>query len=363
MTRLNDLFEKEGQSPWLDNLRRDWLESGELADWVAKGVRGVTSNPSIFEKAMADTDDYDHEFKELIANGKDVTECYWDLVVSDILGALKVLKPIYDSSEGTDGFVSVEVDPRLARDTSGTLDAARSLHKRINKPNVLIKIPATRESLPAVQTMISEGRSVNVTLIFSLSRYAEVMEAYISGLENFSGDLSKISSVASFFISRTDTEVDKRLDGIGSQIAMDLKGQAAVALGQAAYSLFKETFSGPRWEALESRGARVQRPLWASTSTKNPSYVDTLYVDTLIGPNTVNTLPNNTIEAFEDHGNVARTVDVSSNEAERILSEINSLGIDLEEVGDVLETEGIDSFIVSFENLIESLSIKASSFQ
>ncbi|HJM36259.1 MAG TPA: transaldolase family protein, partial [Acidimicrobiales bacterium] len=219
MTRLNDLFEKEGQSPWLDNLRRDWLESGELADWVAKGVRGVTSNPSIFEKAMADTDDYDHEFKELIAHGKDVTECYWDLVVSDILGALEVLKPIYDSSEGTDGFVSVEVDPRLARDTSGTLDAARSLHKRINKPNVLIKIPATRESLPAVQTMISEGRSVNVTLIFSLSRYAEVMEAYISGLENFSGDLSKISSVASFFISRTDTEVDKRLDGIGSQMA------------------------------------------------------------------------------------------------------------------------------------------------
>jgi len=363
LTRLNDLFEKEGQSPWLDNLRRDWLESGELADWVAKGVRGVTSNPSIFEKAMADTDDYDHEFKELIAHGKDVTECYWDLVVSDILGALEVLKPIYDSSEGTDGFVSVEVDPRLARDTSGTLDAARSLHKRINKPNVLIKIPATRESLPAVQTMISEGRSVNVTLIFSLSRYAEVMEAYISGLENFSGDLSKISSVASFFISRTDTEVDKRLDGIGSQMAIGLKGQAAVALGQAAYALFKETFSGPRWEALESRGARVQRPLWASTSTKNPSYVDTLYVDTLIGPNTVNTLPNNTIEAFEDHGNVARTVDANSNEAERILSEISSLGIDLEEVGDVLETEGIDSFIVSFENLIESLSVKASSFQ
>ncbi len=363
MTRLNDLFEKEGQSPWLDNLRRDWLESGELANWVAKGVRGVTSNPSIFEKAMADTDDYDHEFKELIAHGKDVTECYWDLVVSDILGALEVLKPIYDSSEGTDGFVSVEVDPRLARDTSGTLDAARSLHKRINKPNVLIKIPATRESLPAVQTMISEGRSVNVTLIFSLSRYAEVMEAYISGLENFSGDLSKISSVASFFISRTDTEVDKRLDGIGSQMAIGLKGQAAVALGQAAYALFKETFSGPRWEALESRGARVQRPLWASTSTKNPSYVDTLYVDTLIGPNTVNTLPNNTIEAFEDHGNVARTVDANSNEAERILSEISSLGIDLEEVGDVLETEGIDSFIVSFENLIESLSVKASSFQ
>jgi len=363
LTRLNDLFEKEGQSPWLDNLRRDWLESGELANWVAKGVRGVTSNPSIFEKAMADTDDYDHEFKELIAHGKDVTECYWDLVVSDILGALEVLKPIYDSSEGTDGFVSVEVDPRLARDTSGTLDAARSLHKRINKPNVLIKIPATRESLPAVQTMISEGRSVNVTLIFSLSRYAEVMEAYISGLENFSGDLSKISSVASFFISRTDTEVDKRLDGIGSQMAIGLKGQAAVALGQAAYALFKETFSGPRWEALESRGARVQRPLWASTSTKNPSYVDTLYVDTLIGPNTVNTLPNNTIEAFEDHGNVARTVDANSNEAERILSEISSLGIDLEEVGDVLETEGIDSFIVSFENLIESLSVKASSFQ
>ena len=362
MTRLNDLFQTEGQSPWLDNLRRSWLESGELGDWVTKGVRGITSNPSIFEKAMADTDDYDHEFKELIARGKNITECYWDLVITDILGALEVLKPVYESSNGTDGFVSVEVDPRLARDTSGTLDSARSLHERINKPNVLIKIPATKESIPPVKTMISEGRSVNVTLIFSLSRYVEVMEAYISGIENASGDLSRISSVASFFISRTDTEVDKRLDEIGSQKAVDLKGQTAVALGQAAYSLFKETFSGARWEALESRGARVQRPLWASTSTKNPSYVDTLYVDTLIGPNTVNTLPNDTIEAFEDHGTVARTVDANSSKAEEILSEISSLGIDLEEVGDVLETEGIDSFIASFENLIESLSIKASSF-
>ena len=363
MTRLIDLFEKEGQSPWLDNLRRSWLNSGELADWVVKGVRGVTSNPSIFEKAMTDTDDYDLEFRRLIADGKDVSECYWDLVISDILGALEVLKPVHIESNGSDGFVSVEVDPRLARDTSGTLESARSLHNRINKPNVLIKIPAAKESIPAVEAMISEGRSVNVTLIFSLSRYAEVMEAYISGLENCSGDLSKVSSVASFFISRTDTEVDKRLDAIGSQRSEELKGQAAVALGQVAYSLFKETFSGPRWEALESRGARVQRPLWASTSTKNPDYLDTLYVDTLIGPNTVNTLPNNTIDAFEDHGTIARTVDADSGGAEKTLNEISSLGIDFEEVGDVLEAEGIDSFITSFENLIKSLSLKATSFQ
>tara|TARA_B100000959_G_scaffold167728_1_gene175715 strand:+ start:1796 stop:2884 length:1089 start_codon:yes stop_codon:yes gene_type:complete len=362
LTRLTDLFQEEGQSPWLDNLKRSWLHSGELEDWVTKGVRGVTSNPSIFEKAMTDTDDYDQEFKELIADGKSVTECYWELVISDILGALNVLKPVFDSSKGSDGFVSVEVDPRLARETSDTLNAARSLHNRIDEPNVLIKIPATRESLPAVETMISEGRSVNVTLIFSLSRYIEVMEAYISGLENCSGDLSHISSVASFFISRTDTEVDKRLDSIGSQRSEELKGRAAVALGQVAYSLFKKTFSGPRWEALESRGARVQRPLWASTSTKNPDYLDTLYVDTLIGPDTVNTLPNNTIEAFEDHGSVARTVDLSCHKAEQILAEITSLGIDFEDVGDVLETEGIDSFISSFENLIQSLATKASSF-
>ena len=345
----------------MDNLKRGWLHSGELQDWVSKGIRGVTSNPSIFEKSMTETDDYDAQLKELLSTGKNITECYWDLVLSDIHGALEVLRPTYDESNGADGYVSVEVDPRLARDSIGTIHAARSLHQEINKPNALIKIPATRESLPAVETMISEGRSVNVTLIFSLSRYEEVMEAYLSGLEKCSGDLSAITSVASFFISRTDTEVDKRLDVLDSERSQELKGKAAVALGQKAYGIFKETFSGSRWEALSARGANVQRPLWASTSTKNPEYPATLYVDTLIGPNTVNTLPNATIEEFEAYGTVARTLDADPEKAEEVLSELTNLGVDFEDVGSVLEEEGITSFINSFENLIENLSSKAAS--
>jgi len=363
VTRLNDLFREESQSPWLDNLKRGWLHSGELQDWVSKGIRGVTSNPSIFEKSMTETDDYDAQLKELLLMGKDITECYWDLVLSDIRGALEVLRPTFDESNGMDGYVSVEVDPRLARDSIGTINAARSLHQEINKPNVLIKIPATKESLPAVETMISEGRSVNVTLIFSLSRYEEVMEAYLSGLEKCSGDLSNVTSVASFFISRTDTEVDKRLDALDGERPEELKGEAAVALGQKAYGLFKKTFSGERWEALVARGANVQRPLWASTSTKNPEYPATLYVDTLIGPNTVNTLPNATIDAFEAHGTVARTLDADPEKAEEILSELTNLGVDFEDVGSVLEEEGITSFINSFENLIKNLSSKAASLQ
>jgi len=362
MGRLHDLFNQQGQSPWLDNLRRSWVASGELQDWVDRGVRGITSNPSIFEKAMTGTDAYDEQLRELKASGASIEESYWALVVSDIEGALGVLRPLYETSDGVDGFVSVEVDPTLAPDTEGTITAARALHQRIDQPNVYIKIPATQAGIPAIEQMIAEGRSVNVTLIFSLSRYQAVMEAYLSGLERCPGDLSAVSSVASFFISRTETEVDNRLDALGTPEASALKGQGAVAQGQAAYHLFLETFTGLRWEALVARGAKVQRPLWASTSTKNPDYSDTLYVDALIGPDTVNTLPDNTLAAFADHGTVARTVDADPAQAHQVLASLEALGVSMEDVSQVLEDEGVAAFVKSFDDLLANLAEKVATF-
>ena len=362
MSRLHDLFNQQGQSPWLDNLRRSWVASGELQNWVDRGVRGITSNPSIFEKAMTGTDAYDEQLRELKASGASIEESYWALVVCDIEGALGVLRPLYEASDGVDGFVSVEVDPTLAPDTEGTITAARALHQRIDQPNVYIKIPATQAGIPAIEQMIAEGRSVNVTLIFSLSRYQAVMEAYLSGLERCPGDLSAVSSVASFFISRTETEVDNRLDALGTPEASALKGQGAVAQGQAAYHLFLETFTGPRWEALVARGAKVQRPLWASTSTKNPDYSDTLYVDALIGPDTVNTLPDNTLAAFADHGTVARTVDADPAQAHQVLASLEALGVSMEDVSQVLEDEGVAAFVKSFDDLLANLAEKVATF-
>ncbi len=361
MTRLHDLHGVHGQSPWLDNLRRGWITSGELETWVERGVRGITSNPSIFQKAMSDTHDYDEQLAGLMASGQPIEDCYWSLVTSDITGALDLMAPLHEESGGLDGFVSVEVDPSLAADTEGTTRAARRLHERIDRPNLLVKIPATVESLPSIRQMISEGRSVNVTLIFSLDRYREVMEAYIAGLEGCEGDLSRVASVASFFISRTDTELDRRLEAIGTPEALDLRGRGAVAQGQAAYGLFLEAFSGPRWEALATRGARVQRPLWASTSTKNPAYPDTLYVDSLIGPDTVNTLPEATLEAFEDHGTAARTVDSDPAGAKAVLDAITAVGVDLDDVSRQLEEEGVSAFSKSFDELLDTLGEKAAS--
>ena len=362
MTRLHDLHAQQGQSPWLDNLRRAWIISGDLERWVDRGVRGITSNPSIFQKAMTGTDDYDDQLRSLVADGATVVDSYWALVARDIVDALEVLRPVHDASGGVDGYVSVEVNPALASDTDGTIAAARALDERIDQPNLYVKIPATAEGIPAINQMISEGRSVNVTLIFSLARYAEVMEAYVSGLEARNGDLSDISSVASFFISRTDSEVDRRLDAIGSHSALALRGRAAVAQGQVAYEMFRKMFSGERWEALASRGARVQRPLWASTSTKNPAYPDTLYVDNLIGPDTVNTLPDATLEAFEDHGTVARTVDADPAAAHVVLHDLSSAGVDLDDVAQVLEDEGVAAFVASFDDLLDSLRAKVASF-
>jgi transaldolase len=359
MTRLHQLHEVGGQSPWLDNLRRDWLRDGELAGWVARGVRGVTSNPSIFQKAFTATDAYDEQFAALVGAGRSVSEAYWDLVVDDIVHALDLLEPIHAASGGEDGHVSVEVAPALARDTDGTLAAARELHARIDRPNLYVKIPGTTEGLPAVRQATAEGINVNVTLLFSVSRYADVIEAYLSGLESAEGTLQDRSGVASFFVSRVDNEVDRLLEEIGTEAALALRGRAAVANAQLAYALFRERFAGERWEALVARGARPQRPLWASTSTKNPSYSPTLYVDTLIAPGTVNTMPEATLDAFETTGTVSRTADADLDDARRVLDDLAEVGIDLHDVTTRLEAEGIDAFVQSFDDLLAALGTKA----
>ncbi len=357
MGRLHELHELHGQSPWLDNLRRDWMADGQLADWIDRGVRGITSNPTIFQKAMTATDAYSSDLSRLIGEGATVLDAYWELVVDDIVAAAEMLAPVHDESAGADGYVSVEVAPSLARDTEGTIDAARTLRSRIPSPNLYVKIPATAEGLPAITTMIAEGCSVNVTLIFGLERYEQVLDAYASGLEARTGDLSDVSSVASFFISRVDTAVDRRLEAIGTPDAAALAGRAAIAQARAAYALFERHRASDRWQALSERGARVQRPLWASTSTKNPEYPDTMYVDALIGPDTVNTMPEATLAAVDDHGTVARTIDTSDGSTE--LAELAAVGVDMAEVAEELEREGVDSFAASFDDLVQTLTTQA----
>ena len=368
MTDLHDLYAREGQSPWIDDMHREWLTGGHLRDLVERGVRGVTSNPTIFAKAIQATDVYDDQFRSLVASVS-VDDAYWEMVVTDIEDALGVLRPLFDESGGADGLVSLEVAPSLARDTAGSVAAARSLHDRIAQPNLLVKVPGTAEGVPAVRELISEGRSVNVTLIFGLERYDDVMEAYLSGLEAYAssgGSLSDVHSVASFFVSRVDTEVDRRLealagggDGLGDPEVLTLRGKTAVAQAQVAYEHFLRVFDGPRWEALAAKGARVQRPLWASTSTKNPKYHDLLYVDSLVGPDTVNTMPQQTLEAFVDHGTLARTVDADLPAAHRVLDEVEELGVDLADVSATLEDQGVSSFAKSFDELVQSLTDKA----
>jgi transaldolase len=370
MTKLNDLYDVGGQSPWLDNLKRSYLTSGRLRELVSEGVRGLTSNPTIMAKAIAVGDDYDAEFSSSLAGGQSVEEAYWDLVISDVEGALEVLRPVFDSSGGADGFASIEVSPGLAHDTQGTIESARGLHRRIDRPNVLVKIPATLEGLPAIEAMIAEGRSINVTLIFSLERYRGVVEAYLSGLEKLvaeGGDPSKVASVASFFVSRVDTEVDRRLEEIAKEqpgsargtLALELRGEAAVAQARLAYKAFEELFSGPRWEALESRGARLQRPLWASTSTKNPAYGDLVYVDSLVAPATVNTMPEETVELYLDHGTVVPISEADLDDAERSFARLEECGIEIGPVAQVLENEGVAAFAASFDDLLDKLQEKA----
>lgn len=363
MDRLAHLYHEGGQSPWLDNLKRSYITGGELERQIRRGIRGLTSNPTIFQKAIQGSADYDDQHRELLAAGGSTLDHYWAMVLADINGALDLFTGVYDQSFGGDGFVSVEVAPSLAHDGAGTESAARELHRMIDRPNLMVKIPGTAEGLPAIRQMIAEGRNINVTLIFSLQRYQQVMDAYIDGLEEYSrhvdADLSKVASVASFFISRVDSEVDARLDVIGTPQALELRGRAAIAQAKLAYQAFRTTFSGPRWEALAADGAAVQRPLWASTSTKNPSYPDTLYVDQLIGPDSVNTLPDNTIEAFVDHGTVARTIDVDVDDAHHVWAQLAAVGVDMDDVAAKLEREGVASFIKSFDDLIEALDQKA----
>ncbi len=362
MTKLHQLHAEFDQSPWLDNLTRNDLRDGTLSQWVGDGIRGVTANPTIFARAIEGSDAYDEQFRSLIAQGRDVNDAYWELVIADTCDALAVLRPCFDAADGNDGFVSLEVAPELARDTPGTEHAARDLHERIDEPNLLVKIPATPAGVPAIQTMIGEGRSINITLIFSLHRYEQVMEAHIAGLESLvhdGGDPSSVHSVASFFVSRVDTEVDKQLDGIGTDEASSIRGQAAIAQAKLAYRSFVNTYSGPRWTRLAERGARVQRPLWASTSTKDPSLPDTHYVDNLIGAHTVNTLPEPTIAAFEDHGALARTIDRSVEDAEETMRHLGELGVDMDAVGTALEDQGVSSFHESFAHVLAALQTKA----
>ncbi len=368
MTRLQRLFAEHGQSPWIDNLTRPMIRQGKLQSLIDDGVRGVTSNPTIFQKAISAGADYDEQFSALVGTHS-IEDAYWALVVTDIVAALELLRPLHEDSGGQDGFVSLEVSPAIARDTAATVTAATWLHQRIDRSNLLVKIPATPEGLPAVRQMIAEGRSVNITLIFGLDRYAEVIEAYLSGLEAHQGDLSGVHSVASFFVSRVDTEVDRRLEALSADFAdsggalagqaASLRGRAAVAQAKLAYQLFVERFSGERWERLRARGARPQRPLWASTSTKNPAYPDLLYVDSLIGPQTVNTMPDSTLAAFLDHGTLARTVDDGVDEARRTLERLADVGVDMDDVAQLLEKEGVASFSKSYDDLSATLAGKA----
>jgi transaldolase len=358
MTPLKQLAE-HGQSVWIDYLSRKFVHEGDLAGLVEDGVVGVTSNPTIFQGAIAEGDAYDDQIRALSASEDDPKEIFLALARDDIRAACDVLRPVWDEGNGRDGWVSLEVDPNLAHDTEGTNAEAKRLHALVERPNLLIKIPATREGLPAIEETIASGIPVNVTLIFSLERHREVAEAYVRGLRRLvdnGGDPSRIASVASFFVSRVDTEADRRLDEIGGPD--ELKGTLAIANAKLAYATYQEIFSGDAWERLAAAGATPQRCLWASTSTKNPDYRDVIYVEELIGPDTVNTMPRETVEAFQDHGNVERTLDRDVDGARRTLEAFGEAGIDYEDVVQTLEREGVEKFAKSFRDLFADLEAK-----
>jgi transaldolase len=359
-SRLEKLSEL-GQSVWIDYLSRDLLHTGELERMMRKdAVVGVTSNPTIFQKAIAAGDAYDEQLREVLEEERDPKEIFLRLAVQDVSEALDLLRKVWDEGSGKDGYVSLEVDPNLAYDTEATVAEAVRLHALVDKPNLFVKIPATRPGLPAIEDMITKGKSINVTLIFSLDRYDEVARAYIRGLQRLvagGGDPSTVTSVASFFVSRVDTEADKRLDEIGGHD--ELKGKLAIANAKLAYQHYKELFSGEDWEFLAAKGATPQRPLWASTSTKNPDYRDVMYVEELIGPMTVNTMPEETIQAFQDHGKVAETLEQGVDEAKQLFEDLAKAGVDYDDVTDTLEQEGIEKFADSFSELIEGIRAKS----
>ena len=351
-----------GVSIWLDDLSRDRINSGNLADLVANSsVTGVTTNPTIFAAALSNGHLYDDQVRELAATDSDVEDTIKALTTDDVRNACDVFSATYAATNGIDGRVSIEVDPTLAMKTEETIAQALDLWKIVDRPNVLIKIPATKPGLPAITSALAEGASVNVTLIFSLERYRGVIDAYMTGLEQAAAnghDLSQIQSVASFFVSRVDTEVDKRLDAIGSDEAAALKGKAAIANARLAYALYEDEFSGERFAALEAQGAHRQRPLWASTGVKDPAYPDTMYVTDLVVANTVNTMPEKTLQAFADHGEVhGDMVSDTEEEAQQVMDDLAAVGISYDDVVDVLEREGVEKFEASWNELVETVQI------
>jgi transaldolase/glucose-6-phosphate isomerase len=349
------------QSIWLDYIRRNLIVGGELKKMVDEdGLKGVTSNPTIFEKALSGSSDYDSTLKDkLLQDPHSSTRALYEtLVVKDIQMAADILRPVFDRTNGRDGYVSLELSPNLAFDTKGSIKEARYFWKLLDRPNVMLKVPATKEGIPVIEQLISEGMNVNVTLMFSMNHYVDVSEAYIRGLEKAS-DPSKIASVASFFVSRVDTAVDNKLKEIGSDAALSLKGKIAIANSKLVYQRFKEVFSGTRWEKLTKKGGRVQRVLWASTGTKDPEYSDVLYVEGLIGPATVNTLPPATLNAFRDHGIASNTLEANLVEASDALQRLEDVGVDLGEITDKLLVEGAEKFSKSYEQLLSALEDKA----
>ena len=353
---------EQGQSVWVDSLARQWLQDGTLERLIAEdAVVGVTSNPTIFQKAMSEGTAYDDQLREVFAEEDDPREIFLRLAVRDIRDACDVLRSVWDGGGGQDGYVSLEVDPALAYDTDATVEQALRFHQWIERPNLFVKIPATEPGLAAIEEVIAHGRSVNVTLIFSLERYRQVVEAYVRGLERLvdaGGNPTTVASVASFFVSRVDTEADRRLEEIGTEDALALRGRLAIANAKLAYRHYEEAFASDRWGGLDAAGATRQRCLWASTSTKNPAYRDVLYVEELIGPETVNTMPLETVRAFQDHGRVERTLDRGLDEAERVLAALARVGVDYDDVTATLEREGVEKFAASFDDLLEGVSAK-----
>lgn len=354
-----ELLSKLGQSVWIDNLSRESIRGGHLQELIDNdAVVGATSNPTIFQKAMSAGDAYDEQLSEL-DHALPIKDVFWALAQQDIGEACDLFAQTWDGGQGRDGYVSLEVDPGLAYDTLATFREAIRIHEAVDRPNLMVKIPATRPGLASIEDVIAEGRSINVTLIFSLGRYAEVAESYVRGIERLiaaGGDPGTVASVASFFVSRIDTEADRRLDEIGGHD--ELKGKLAVANAKLAYAHYLEVFAGPRWEFLASKGATPQRVLWASTSVKNPTYPDTLYVEELIGPDTVNTMPEETIRDYQDHGEPRERLRSDLDEAHALLDQLQSAGVDYDDLTDTLEREGVEKFSDSFEALLEALSEK-----
>jgi transaldolase len=371
-TPLQQLLEM-GQSPWYDDIHRSLVKSGKLQALLSMGIRGATVNPSIFEKAVSASADYDDEIRELLRRGLAPSQIYEHLLIGDVRSAADLFRPIYEETGGLDGYASIEVSPGLAHDTLGTVEEAKRFFREVARPNVMIKVPATDEAVPAIRQLTGEGINVNITLIFGIDYYEQVMDAYIGGLHDLRSrgePLDRVASVASFFVSRVDTEVDRRLEALIAaeqnegqrRHLQDLKGKAAIANARLAYQHFKRKFYGEPFRELRAAGARVQRPLWASTSTKNPAYRDVMYVEELIGPDTINTMPAATIDAFQDHGRVSRTLDRKRHfeETRATMQALNAAGISMKEVTDRLQVDGIAAFAKSLESLYGAIRQKQS---